>query len=260
MSTRPAAVAGLFYPGEPRELQAEVDHLLQEAAVACGERPQALVVPHAGHRYSGATAATAYARLRPHRDSYRRVVLLGPAHRVYVEGIAIPESDLFDTPIGSVPVSCSLLEVALAHASVFRSEDAHRQEHSLEVHLPFLQRVLGDIEVLPLLVGRCPPSEVAGVIDALSGESDTLFVVSTDLSHFHDYSTASALDRQTCQRILAGATDLRGEEACGAAPLNGFLASRHGSSLRRELIANCNSGDTAGDRKRVVGYASFVLH
>ncbi len=260
MTTRPAAVAGLFYPGATEQLRANVDELLQAVEASPGERPRALIVPHAGYPYSGSTAAQAYRHLAPYADSYQRVVLLGPAHRVYVEGIAAPSVDSFSTPLGSIAIAKDLLANSLLHSAVFYSDEAHREEHSLEVHLPFLQQTLTRFDILPLLVGRCPPTVVAQVIDALATREDTLFIISTDLSHFHDYATASEIDRQTCERILAGATDLKGDQACGASPINGFLASRTGQNLTRQLVAHCNSGDTAGSRSRVVGYAAFVLY
>jgi AmmeMemoRadiSam system protein B len=259
MSTRPTAVAGLFYEGDAAALRDTVDRLLSNAGTPAAERPRALVVPHAGYLYSGSTAARAYAGLRPFADSYRRVVLLGPAHRVFVQGIAIPSVEGFATPLGPVPLDRAGLDDLTTFPAVTVSDEAHREEHSLEVQLPFLQRVLGDFVLLPLLVGRCPPDAVAEVVDALWDGPETLFVLSSDLSHFHDYAAADRLDANTCQRILAGVTDLSGEEACGAAPLNGFFASRSGGSLQRELLQRCNSGDTAGDRRRVVGYAAFRL-
>mgnify|MGYP001829148751 CR=1 FL=1 len=260
MTTRPAAVAGLFYQGAPQRLQAEVETLLAGAQAPGALRPRALIVPHAGYRYSGTIAADAYRQLTPFAASYRQVVVLGPAHRVYVDGVAAPSVDSFSTPLGEVPLAAGLLRRALQHPVVTCSDEAHRHEHSLEVHLPFLQAVLADFTVLPLLVGRCPPETVAFLLDDLPIGPDTLIVISTDLSHFHDYRTARAMDERTCQRILDGATDLRGEEACGAAPVNGFLASQLGRSMQCELLSRCNSGDSSGDHSRVVGYAAFTLH
>lgn len=260
MTTREAAVAGLFYAKAPEQLHSDVSHLLDAAGTPGGVRPRALILPHAGYVYSGATAAAGYRQLLPYAREYRQVVLLGPAHRVYLAGMAVPEADSFSTPLGEVPLADALLARALQHPAVIRSGEAHRQEHSLEVHLPFLQTVLEDFTLLPLLVGHCAPREVAAVLDSLALGPEALVVISTDLSHFHDYANACERDRRTCARILDGVTDLQGEEACGAAPLNGFFASELGASLERDLLACCNSGDTAGDRARVVGYAAFCLH
>lgn len=259
MSSRPAAVAGLFYPADAAVLRDSVDQLLDGAIPPGAGPPRALVVPHAGYLYSGPTAADAYAQLRPFAQGYQRVVLLGPAHRVFVQGIAVPSVTHFATPLGKVALDRHQLDGLRAFPQVRVSDEAHREEHSLEVQLPFLQRVLGDFELVPLLVGRCPPTALAAVIDALWDGPETLFVLSSDLSHFHDYASAERIDAATCARILAGATDLRGEEACGAAPLNGFFSSRGGCALTRKLLQRCNSGDTAGDRRRVVGYAAFCL-
>ncbi len=259
MSTRPAAVAGLFYPADAAALRGSVDQLLAGAAAPGTRRPRALLVPHAGYVYSGPTAADAYAQLLPFADSYTRVVLLGPAHRVLVTGIAIPSVRYFATPLGKVPLDRQRLDALSAFSQVCVSDEAHREEHSLEVQLPFLQRLLGRFTLLPLLVGRCPPAAVAEVVDALWEVPETLFVLSSDLSHFRDYASADRIDSATCSRILAGATNLSGDEACGAAPLNGFFSSAGGSALQRELLQRCNSGDTAGDRRRVVGYAAFRM-
>lgn len=260
MTVRPAAVAGLFYDAEPALLRKHVDRLLAGAPDAMAPLPRALIVPHAGYLYSGETAAAAYARLGPLRDRIRRVVLFGPAHRVYLEGMAVPSVDAFRTPLGDIPLDSSGREQLLQLPAVKVSDEAHELEHSLEVQLPFLQRVLEDFELLPVVVGRCPPQQVAAALDAVWGDAESLVLVSTDLSHFHAYGEAEVLDGKTCARVLAKATDLRGEEACGAHALNGLLCSEHVRGLDIELIYRCNSGDTAGDRQRVVGYGSFSLH
>ena len=260
MTVRPAAVAGLFYEAEPARLQQHVEELLARAAPGPDTRPRALVVPHAGYIYSGFTAATAYGLLAPYRKHIHRVALLGPAHRVYLQGMAIPSVATFATPLGQVPLDTAALVDLQALPGITLSDEAHRQEHSLEVQLPFLQRVLGDFSLLPIVVGQCPAGQVAAVIDHLAREPDTLLIISTDLSHFHAYSEAESLDRQTCERILARDTHLSGEDACGAHALNGLLASDFCAGLDVELLHRCNSGDTTGDHSRVVGYGAFALH
>jgi AmmeMemoRadiSam system protein B len=260
MKVRPAAVAGTFYPSDPTDLQAQVDKLLAGASADDAPLPRALIVPHAGYIYSGATAAAAYTLLVPGRDKIRRVVLFGPAHRVYLEGMAVPTVDAFSTPLGEIPLDRHGIQTLLKLRGVVESDQAHELEHSLEVQLPFLQTVLDEFTLLPVVVGNCPPQQVASAIDALCNDPDTLLLVSTDLSHFHPYDEARLLDSQTCAKILSRETALGGEEACGAHALNGLMSCQTIRELDIGLIEYCNSGDTAGDRQRVVGYGAFSLH
>ncbi len=256
---RPAAVAGLFYPAAAATLAADVRACLGAAGAHAGPLPKAIVVPHAGYVYSGAVAASAYARLVGARGIVRRVVLLGPTHRVAVRGLALPAAAAFATPLGTVPVDAEAAALALTRPQVVVSAAAHAREHSLEVQLPFLQTVLGDFKVLPLAVGLASAEDVAALLDLLWGGPETLFVVSTDLSHYHRYDEARALDRDTADRILALVPMLDHEQACGATPLNGLLLCARRRGLAPELLDLRNSGDTAGDRARVVGYASFAF-
>ncbi|MGH8705063.1 MAG: AmmeMemoRadiSam system protein B, partial [Burkholderiales bacterium] len=259
---RPAAVAGAFYPGDPRELAAEIEELLDgvERFEPRFAHPKALIVPHAGYIYSGPVAAAAFDELAPARGVVKRVVLLGPVHRVAVRGLALPSSDTFETPLGKVPVDGDAARSLAGLKQVVRSEPAHAQEHSLEVQLPFLQKVLGEFSLVPLAVGTAATEEVAQVIERLWGGPETLIVVSTDLSHYHEYDEARRIDRATVTRIASFATDLDHEEACGATPLNGLLAAARAKGLAIRLLAACNSGDTAGGKGRVVGYSAFALH
>ena len=251
----------MFYPGEGRVLADEVDEMLGgvESAPRLGY-PKALVVPHAGYVYSGAVAARAYDELAAARGSVRRVVLLGPVHRVAVKGLALPDARAFLTPLGTVRLDAEAMAAARELPQVVISAAAHAREHSLEVQLPFLQRVLGDFELVPFAVGRASVQEVAQVIERLWGGPETLIVISTDLSHYHAYDEARRIDGSTLGRIAGFATDLDHQEACGATPLNGFLdlARRKGLSIRQ--LAACNSGDTAGSKDRVVGYSAFALY
>ncbi len=258
---RPAAVAGAFYPAQMDALASAVNALLRDAApVPQAAPPKALIVPHAGYVYSGPVAASAYALLGKAREAIRRVVLLGPVHRVPVRGLALPDADAFVTPLGAIPVDHEAAALISALPQVVESAPAHAWEHSLEVQLPFLQTLLADFRLLPLAVGDASPEEVAEVLDRLWGGAETLIVVSSDLSHFLPYEAARKLDAVTAQSIL----DLRGpighQQACGGTPVNGLLlaAKRHGLSPR--LLDLRNSGDTAGDRERVVGYAAFAFY
>lgn len=254
---RPAAVAGLFYPGSAAALAGEVRRFLDEAPARAGPMPKALVVPHAGYIYSGPVAASAYARIAAAADRIHRVVLLGPAHRVAVRGLAAPGAHAFATPLGNVEVDADAVARALTLPQVCVSAAAHAQEHSLEVQLPFLQALLGRFRLAPFVVGAATADEVAEVIDLLWGGPETLIVISTDLSHYHGYDDACAIDRATAGLVLAMSPTLEHEEACGATPLNGFLRCARVRGLLPELIDLRNSGDTAGDRSRVVGYAAF---
>ena len=258
-SIRPAAVAGLFYPADPAALAAMVRQLLDQARGPQQPAPKALIVPHAGYVYSGPTAARAYARLLPARATVRRVVLLGPVHRVPVRGLALPEATAFATPLGRVELDQDAIAAIRQLPQVTTSAAAHAHEHSIEVQLPFLQAVLPDFRLLPLAVGDAMPAEVAEVLEAVWGGPETLLVISSDLSHFLDHDTARRVDGDTVRRVLALEGDIDHRQACGATPLNGLLlaARRHG--LRPSLLERCNSGDTAGDRSRVVGYAALAF-
>jgi MEMO1 family protein len=257
---RPPAVAGLFYPADAADLTRTVSDMLARVPAPTGAVPKAVIAPHAGYVYSGPIAAHAYALLAPARGTIERVVLLGPTHRVAVRGIAIPDVRAFSTPLGDVELDRPAIEAIRGMPQIVVSDEAHALEHSLEVHLPFLQSVLGSFKLAPLAVGYAQPSEVAEVIEGLWGGPETLIVVSSDLSHYLGYAEANAIDRETCDAVLALKTDIDHEQACGATPVAGLaLAARH-KKLRPELLDRRNSGDTAGDKRRVVGYASFAFY
>jgi len=259
MKTRPAAVAGMFYPAQTAVLEQLVAGLLASAP-AGRDHAKAIIVPHAGYQYSGLTAAHAYRLLEGRRATISRVVLLGPAHRVYLQGMALPSVDAFSTPLGDVMIDKDGVSRALDLPGTQISDTAHADEHSLEVHLPFLQAVLDDFELVPIVVGACPADEVAAVIEALWGGDETLIVVSSDLSHFHSYADARQIDAHTTARIEAGETSLRGEEACGCYALNGLLLAAKAHGLAVHTLDVRNSGDTAGDKHRVVGYGAYALN
>lgn len=261
MRIREPAVAGLFYPSDEAALRQEVRRLLAAADDRqASVRPKALIVPHAGYVYSGPVAARAYQLLAPLRRVIRRVVLLGPAHRVPLRGMAVPSAETFATPLGRVPLDRDGVEALLGLADVIESDRAHAGEHCLEVQLPFLQCLLDDFRALPVLVGGCPPESVATAIDLAWGGDETLVVISSDLSHYLPYGQAVDVDRRTADRILARQARLGDEDACGAQAINGLLRSARGAALDLDLLDLRNSGDTAGDRSRVVGYGAFALH
>lgn len=259
-SVRKPAVAGLFYPAEPQILHAEICGLLERAS-ATAVAPKAIIVPHAGYVYSGAIAASAYARLKPVRGAIRRVVLLGPSHRVAFHGLAAPSVDFVETPLGRIALDREALRALSDLPQFLISDTAHAREHSLEVHLPFLQEVLGNFSIVPLAVGDATPAEVGAVLDRLWGGPETLIVISSDLSHYHDYETARRLDRETSRAIeQLRYQDLDYDSACGRVPVSGLLYVAQRRGLKCETIDLRNSGDTAGARDRVVGYGAYVFH
>lgn len=261
MAIRAPAVAGMFYPDQPAHLRRDLEHMLAEtSAVTDATTPKAVIVPHAGYVYSGPVAASVYGRLAGACSTISRVVLLGPAHRVYLKGMALPDVAGFATPLGQIPLDRPAMEAISSLPGVTWSNAAHAYEHSLEVQLPFLQMVLDEFRLVPVVVGQCDADRVAQVIDALWGGSETLVVISSDLSHFLPYNRAREVDGNTCRRILDKASSLSGEEACGAYVINGLMRSQHCQDLVVEAVDLRNSGDTAGDKRRVVGYGAFVLH
>jgi AmmeMemoRadiSam system protein B len=260
-SIRPAAIAGTFYPGQPEVLARSVETLLAAAKPAAPmAAPKAIIAPHAGHVYSGPIAASIYALIEPARTRIKRVVLLGPTHRVAVHGIALPGVDAFATPLGNVPVDADAVKKLMKLPYVGVSAEAHRMEHSLEVHLPFLQKVIDDFTLVPLAVGRATAQQVAEVINLLWGSDETLIVVSSDLSHYLPYAEAQSTDHATAQAILALRTDIDHQQACGATPVTGLNLLAQQRGLKPQLIDLRNSGDTAGDKSRVVGYGSFAFY
>ncbi|GAV21071.1 MEMO1 family protein [Mariprofundus micogutta] len=259
MSVRPAAVAGMFYPDHADELSQFINNSVATAENATGKLiigcPKAVIVPHAGYIYSGLTAAFAYAAVKS--TAIRRVLLFGPAHRVPFYGMALPECDVFETPLGRIELDQESMTAALELPHVCLNDQAHAREHSLEVQLPFLQIVLNDIQLIPLCVGMVEPEAVAEVMSALWGGDDTLVVISSDLSHFHAYQEARAIDEKSIETVLAKTDDLSHDQACGATAINALQQIAREKHMSLKLLDYRNSGDTAGDKDRVVGYASI---
>ena len=260
VTTRPAAVAGLFYADNPDRLRAQVLHLLADVEASRDVMPKALIAPHAGYAYSGRVAAAAFATLRDSARTITRVVLIGPAHYVHVRGIAAPTVDAFETPLGRVAVDQEALSTVGDLRFVTRVDAPHTPEHALEVELPFLQTLLASFQVIPLIVGDATPQEVALVLRRLWGGPETLIVVSSDLSHYHGYEIAQQLDAATAAAIEDGDwASLGPDQACGCLAVAGLLleAGRHG--LKAHRLSLSNSGDTAGSRDRVVGYGAWMF-
>ena len=254
---RPPAAAGTFYPADPSELRRLVDRLLETSAAVVGPRPWGIVVPHAGFVYSGPIAATAYGALRPWAREIHRALLLGPAHFVPLEGCAVTAAEAWRTPLGEVAVDQGMRDAAVA-AGCTVDEEPHRPEHSLEVQLPFLQRLVrAELRVLPIAVGRAAVTEVVAVLEA--AEAD-LVVVSTDLSHYLDILAARAADRRTADAVLARDAEVIGSrDACGVYALRGAVAHARATGRQIRLLDLRTSGDTAGDPDRVVGYGAFTI-
>jgi AmmeMemoRadiSam system protein B/AmmeMemoRadiSam system protein A len=255
---RPPAVAGSFYPAEPAALRQQLMNLLGEAPANDLPGLKVLLVPHAGYVYSGGVAARLYVSLLGCAAKIKRVILLGPAHRVALTGMAVPAALAWATPLGQSTIDqAARAQVVQAGLAVI-DDQPHVAEHSLEVQLPFIQTLLPEASILPVAVGNCPPEQVAALIDLLWGGAETLIVLSSDLSHYLPYADARAIDQATVARLLAASGGLQGKQACGARPLNGFLQVASRRKLEPRLIDLRNSGDSAGDKTRVVGYASIA--
>ena len=261
--TRKAAVCGVFYPARPDTLRSEVSRLLADARrpPQTDIIPKAIVVPHAGYVYSGPIAASAYGTLNQATQTISRVVLIGPAHRVDLQGLAVSSAHAFVTPLGSVPVDSDAVSRALQFPYVHVVDKAHELEHSLEVQLPFLQCLFQNFSVVPIVAGRATAMEVGAVIDALWGGPETLIVISSDLSHYHDYQTAQAMDRATSRAIeTLDPAGVEADGACGYVPITGMLDSARRHRLSAYTLDLRNSGDTAGTKDQVVGYGAYAFH
>lgn len=256
---REPAVAGAFYPANPSALTRMMADFLQETKPG-NKAPKAIIAPHAGYIYSGPIAASAYARLEPNRDTITRVVLIGPSHRVYFEGLAVTGADTFSTPLGKIDIDKQAIETLADLPFVGYLEQAHAQEHSLEVHLPFLQNMLNHFKLVPIVAGDASADQVGQVIAKLWGGDETLIVISSDLSHYHDYATAQHRDQHTTEMIEhLDYHHLSSEDACGKVPVSGLLKVLKDKALNIKTVDLRNSGDTAGDKSRVVGYGAYVV-
>jgi len=259
---RQPAVAGMFYPAEPNTLSHDIQHYLDSADdIETASSAKAIVVPHAGYIYSGPVAASAYKQLFSRREKIKRVVLLGPSHRVAFSGLAAPSSDQFNTPLGNITIDHAGIQSLSDMSQVIVSDQAHRDEHSLEVQLPFLQMILGDFTLIPLVVGDANRHDVAEVISRLWGGDETLIVISTDLSHYHEYHEAQKMDRTTSDAIEHLKPDIIGyDDACGRNGLKGMMTVAIEKNLQADILDLRNSGDTAGSKDQVVGYGAYVFH
>ena len=264
------AVASMFYPGDFKELRYEVRSYLNRSILNKNALTQnnkdiydvkALIVPHAGYIYSGEIAASAYRLLLQNSKKYNRVLILGPAHHVWISGAAFPSTEIFETPLGKIKLDKVLMKKIMKKLPwISVNEEAHFQEHCIEVQLPFLQEVLDDFELIPMVVGESNPAQIAEVIDQFIEDEQTLIVISTDLSHFNDYETATTNDLRTANAIEhLELENLYSEDACGVYPLRGFLSVAKKKEWDVYRLGLCNSGDTSGDRQRVVGYGAWAF-
>jgi MEMO1 family protein len=257
---RRPVVAGRFYPSEAVELRRLIDFLLAGAPQRTGPMPKAIVVPHAGYIYSGPVAASAYAQFLPASDTIKRIVLLGPSHYFELDGLALPSAEALETPLGLVPVDVEAVRRLQTLPQVTVLDQAHAREHSLEVQLPFLQVVLKQFTVVPLAVGYAEPQAISAVLEALWNGPETRLVISSDLSHYHDWATARHLDEATAKAIEALQPDaLENDQMCGIYPVRGLLQAARHHKLHAHTLDLRNSGDTAGPRERVVGYGAFAF-
>ena len=255
---RPAAVAGRFYPDDARKLEKDVSAMIKVVPPHPGPSPKAIIAPHAGYIYSGPVAASAFARFAADREVIKRVVLLGPSHRVALTGLATSSATAFRTPLGEIPVDTAAVRALASIPGVTLLDAAHAQEHALEVELPFLQVVLDEFSIVPIVTGDAAPELVAEVLESLWGGEETRFVISSDLSHYYEWQSARRLDKLTAKAIESLTPDaITEEQACGRVAIRGMLlaARRHG--LQGGTIDLRNSGDTAGPRNQVVGYGAF---
>jgi len=263
MSVRPPAVSGMFYPGSKQEIFDFFDECENRSLVkrTSGEPiPRALILPHAGYVYSGCAAYEGYQYWQAANEKIKTVVVIGPAHRVAFEGIATVGVQFLETPLGLAEVDSDLRESLKTSGLISVSDHAHAAEHSIEVHLPFIQSMLPNAKILPLLDGMVSADKVSQIIESLWDDSGVYFVISSDLSHFHSYEEAKALDKQTADLIESGDWQaLSGERACGYIGIQGLLKMQASHSLKLEQIRLINSGDTAGDKQRVVGYGSWAV-
>ncbi len=265
LNIRPSAVGGTFYPGNAVTLSASIDAMLEEAVrrnppAEIGSLPKVIIVPHAGYIYSGPVAASAFSLIRGGKGTINRVVLVGPVHRVPVKGVALSSASFFETPLGMIPLDSNAAQELADVPEIIVSDAAHGMEHSLEVQLPFLQRVLGEFSLIPLAVGDTGAGVVAQLLERLWGGPETLIVISTDFSHYKSYEAARIMDDATIQSLLNLQLLTSYEQACGALPVNGLIVAARHKGLVPRLIDVRNSGDTAGDKDRVVGYASLALY
>jgi len=258
---RPAAIAGQFYTADPIALSNQLDDYLSQAHPDGRKPPKAIIAPHAGYIYSGLCAAHAYATIIANADKIKRVILLGPCHRVAVRGIATTSADYWLTPLGDVAIDRDCTHKMNEHPFVNENDVAHAAEHSLEIHLPFLQKTLNDFTLIPLAVGQCSNVDIANLLAEFWGGTETLIVISTDLSHFHDYNTAKSMDAKCAAAIeVFDWQGVKDDQACGRIPMSGLLTYAKENRMEIERVGLCNSGDTAGDRSRVVGYGAWVLY
>ena len=256
---RPAAVAGLFYPADASQLHRDIRSMLESVEVT-EKAPKALIVPHAGYIFSGPIAASAFAQLKNNSARIKRVVLLGPCHRVPLRGLATSSADFFETPLGRVKIDHEAIKLIASLPQVREFDLTHEQEHSLEVQLPFLQEILPDFSLVPLVVGDTDAEEVSEVLEKLWGADETLIVISSDLSHYHDYNTARAMDSETCVAIEElNPAAIHYDQACGRNPVTGLLLAAKKHGLDVTTLDLRNSGDTSGDKSSVVGYGAWAF-
>ncbi|MDH5654459.1 MAG: AmmeMemoRadiSam system protein B [Spirochaetia bacterium] len=256
-TVRESAVAGSFYPDEKKHLADLVDSYLSGEDKK-NPLPEAIIVPHAGYMYSGAVAGKGYTSIK--QLDIKNILIIGPAHRVYVNGLAIPDCDAFVTPLGKISVNKELYPELVKLPFISINDEAHKDEHCIEVQLPFLQRLFTSFQIIPVLAGNADEEQIQTLFDLTSGKID-LIIVSSDLSHYNSYETAKNLDRNAANSIEAlDPFSLESEQACGSRPIKGLLLYAKRAGLKVKTLVLQNSGDVSGSRSSVVGYGSFIFY
>jgi len=260
VNIRPPAVAGLFYPAENQALSALITEQLVDSSLPTHKQPIAIIAPHAGYIYSGPIAATAFQTLQAHRNTIKRVVIIGPSHRYYFHGLALSSADEFETPLGTVSIDKTAQELLLSTTDSKILDQAHQNEHCIEVQLPFLQSVLTDFSIIPIVTGETSAESVTDVIELFTTDHESLIVISSDLSHYHDYHSAQQIDKLTSQSIITlDYNSIDSHQACGHTAINGLLLAAKKRMLTASILDQRNSADTAGNKDSVVGYGAYLF-
>lgn len=255
---RRSAVAGYFYPSNKEILIKQIKNFLENATLKFNYTPYALICPHAGYVYSGPIAGFSYKTLLPNKKNYKNIIILGPSHFEYVNGIAYISAEYFETPLGNAKVDLETLEKIKKLDFLVQNEDAHKKEHSIEVQIPFIQYIFqNDIPILPLAFGKISPEKIKILLETI-WNPETLIIISSDLSHYYDYDTAKKLDKQTSDAILNLDSDaIQYEQACGRIGIQGLLMFAKEKNWKAYLLDLRNSGDTSGSKTQVVGYGAW---
>jgi len=264
LTSRQASVAGSFYPKNPAQLKKTLTNLFnanEDLNIDFQTPVKAIIAPHAGYIYSGPIAAKAYSLVSTCIKGKNKITIIGPSHFVPFNGIALSTAEFFETPLGKIKVDHHAYELINRIPEVIYLDEAHAREHSIEVHLPFIQYLKKDVRIIPLAVGQTSYQKVAKVLEKFCEEKDNLIIISSDLSHYHAYGYAQKYDLQTALKIENyKCSQLGPNEACGYLAIAGLLKMAKDRKYKIKRIDLCNSGDTSGSKDTVVGYGSWFFH